>query len=135
MPEGSCHDLCAHDSERSLKPSDSVVRGVLQWRPSSFSLIFGGPSRCPRQPEGQGIIFGELSDASSLWWTFGPPSGDPTFARGAIPNSSPSRARSDSGRPNPRKRQRSVKTSIRKRLPRRPEVGDTRRCYVTRVAL
>jgi len=28
---------------------------------------------------------GELSDASSVWWTFGTPSGDPTFARGGDP--------------------------------------------------
>ena len=64
--------------------------------------------------------------------TFGGPSGPTTFARGRSPTVVP-RGRGPTPTGRTLERQRSVKTFNRKCLPRRLEVGVSRRCYVTRV--
>ena len=91
-----------------------------------------------RQPGA--IVVPALTDKwrknDSLWVVkvtiFDEPSGSATFARGRSPTVAP-RGRGPTPTGRTLEKQRSVKKFMRKRLPRRSEVGVIRRCFVTRV--
>jgi len=129
------------------------------WQPSAGSVVFHlyrSPSpRCCRIPKVLDVTFGSrtLSRSSNLrqleviaisvltnqrrkidplWLanvsTFVEPSGSATFARGRIPTLAP-RGRGPTPTGRTLEEERSIKTLVRKRLPRRSEVGVNRRYF------
>ena len=122
-PEGSGHHLRVHDLDGFLEPSPTGS----DCRPLTSSSNLHQPGA---------IVVPALTDQrrknDSLWLAkvtiFDEPSGSATFARGRSPTVAP-RGRGPTPTDRTLEEYRSIKTLVRKRLPRRSEVGVNRRCF------